>query len=262
MPQYTRVAVAASMASGVHDALHMPDLILTALGAHPRDIDKADLEYLATSREIGKTTLLHSIARKMGRNLAELHCSPFRYNSEKKREKKPPFSRYVPKYMPKHKEARQQRSKSLYESWKLIFFELLDAGVDIHKVGGRSTPFSAFLFGYFRSGERDPRLRTCDTALKIWLESLQTAGIDLKEFGQIEERLLRSGVIDKQLDSMAGWYTGRPRLYGLTCGPSPDDWHLWISESCEMLVGEFWRLIKRQEEVMPGAWPDDVPYKM
>jgi hypothetical protein len=234
------------MASGVHDALHMPDLIIAALGTRPRNIDKADLESLATSREIGKTTLLNSIAQKMGKSLADLHSPPWRRTGQKKREKRAPVSRYTRKYTPNYREPRYQRIKSLYGSWKSLFFELLDAGVDLHKVGGHSTPFAAFLFGYFRSGARDASLRTCNAALKIWLEDLQTAGLDLKEFGQIEERMLRSGVFDKQLDSMAGWYTGRPRLIGFTYGSSPGEWRLWISEGQEILVGDFWRLIKRQ----------------
>jgi hypothetical protein len=83
----------------------------------------------------------------------------------------------------------------------------------------------------------------------------------LKNFGQIEERLFNSGYVDK--DFHLGWKnSGDPRLINFSYGSSPDDWHLWISESSDSFVGDFSRLIKWQEEVMPGAWPEDKHYKM
>ena len=103
-------------------------------------------------------------------------------------------------------------------------------------------------------------MRKCDAAVKMWLGDLQTTGLDLKIFGQTEESLFNSGYSDKTLSYK--WVYGWLRLINFTYGSSPDDWHLWISVSTDYLVGEFWCLVKRQEEVMPGAWPDDLPYKM
>jgi hypothetical protein len=144
----------------------------------------------------------------------------------------------------------------LYEAWNVLFCDFVAANIDIHHVVGRQTPLSAFLSGYFESFEYDMVTPSaCNTALKIWLTDLKSAGVDLDDFGRAEKDLYDSGAIGE--DYPASWVRGQYRLINFTYGTSPHDWHLWISEASDLFAGEFWDMIQREEEVMPGAWPDD-----
>lgn len=73
MPRYTRVAVAARIASRYGDAEHTPQLISTALGKDP--LSAQDIEYECQSGySRDRITLVHSISAKIGRALAKLLC--------------------------------------------------------------------------------------------------------------------------------------------------------------------------------------------
>jgi len=253
MPQSARVMVAALISFGPLDAVHTPELVLTALGKRPSLIPKTDLESLADSKSWAHhaaTTLSHSIAYKIGMNLANLSASEYW---------RPGYS--GSKTVLESRNEEYNTVMDLYQSWKNIFIELLDAGVDIHKVIGHSTPFNILLATYFDDFGRGGDTQFYDSALKMWLRDLKIVGVDLRDFGEREEELFRSGVSNKDL-SWCRWCPGTTRLIGFTYGSSPDDWHLWISERSDSFAGDFWSLVKRQEEVMPGAWPDDPPYKM
>jgi hypothetical protein len=119
-------------------------------------------------------------------------------------------------------------------------------------------------FHQFQFFHRKNPIRTCNAALKIWLADLQTVGVDLDEFGRIEQQFYNSGYISKDIlyRRRIEGHVARERLINFTYGSSPDDWHIWFSESTDAFAGDFWNLIERQAEVMPGAWPEDLPYKM
>jgi hypothetical protein len=117
MPQWTRVAVAASCSWNAH---HMPELIRTALGKDPLSVTNLQTEGLSRCYRNG-TTLVNTIAKHIGESLA---------------------SRTL---LNKHEE----KQKLLYEAWNAFFFEFMAAGIDIHHIAGQQTPFAAFLCGFF-----------------------------------------------------------------------------------------------------------------
>lgn len=234
MPQSTRVAVAARCASGYWDTYDMPELIRHVIGKGPLSADSLQVECL--SMEGQKITLVHSIALKIGVSLARLH------HGEK-------WERHV-----------KDKRRLLYEAWNILFCDFVAAKIDIHHVVGNETPFSAFLSGYFRWCDHvEVAPSTCNTALKIWLTDLMSVGVDLEDFGQAEKDLYDSGAIRKDYHYFS-WANGNHRLINFTYGTSPHDWHLWISGKSDLFAGEFWDMIQRKEEVMPGAWPDDIAY--
>lgn len=257
-PQSTRVIVAARMASGVWDAEHMPDLIRAALGKDPLTIEDIQVEYPSRgSNSWRNITLVHSIARKIGQSLADIACKERRMAAALRKARKNKQHYRVSPAIGEHR----KKQLILYESWNALFCELLAAGIDIHNIVGKATPFSSFLTEYFTwCNHEEVAAETVDAAIKIWLGDLQATGLDLKHFGQTEKRLCDSGDVDKDFHSNSrGRNGGSVRLINFTYGSSPDDWHLWMSERSDAYVGDFWRLIRRQEEVMPGAWPEDLP---
>jgi hypothetical protein len=42
----------------------------------------------------------------------------------------------------------------------------------------------------------------------------------------------------------------------LKYGPDPEDWHLFVTNPIDELVGELWEMVERSLEVMPGTWID------
>jgi hypothetical protein len=47
------------------------------------------------------------------------------------------------------------------------------------------------------------------------------------------------------------------RVIGFAYGHSPEDWNIWLAEASDAFVGQFWDIIERPVEVMPGAWPEE-----
>jgi hypothetical protein len=234
MPQSTRIAVAAQCASGFWDTYDMPELIRYVIGKGPLGADSLQVECLSNDGQ--KITLVHSIALKIGASLARLH-----------HDKKWEFND-------------KDKQRLLYEAWNILYCDFVAANIDIHHVVGNKTSFSSFLSGYFGWCDYvQVAPSTCNAALKIWLADLKSVGVDLEDFGQAEKDLYDSGAIRKDYDvsSRAG---GNHRLINFTYGTSPHDWHLWISEKSDLFAGQFWDMIEREEEVMPGAWPDDIAY--
>jgi hypothetical protein len=94
----------------------------------------------------------------------------------------------------------------------------------------------------------------------MWLRDVKDGGIDLREYGQIEEELINSGKADKDIDF--SWYDLRYEednwssihLVALEYGPAIEDWKLWWSQPTDKLVGDFWQSVEPQAAVMPGSW--------
>jgi hypothetical protein len=40
----------------------------------------------------------------------------------------------------------------------------------------------------------------------------------------------------------------------LSYGPNPEDWHVRFDNPVDEVVGEFWEMVEREEEIMPGTW--------
>ncbi|QYS96584.1 hypothetical protein H0G86_003823 [Trichoderma simmonsii] len=132
--------------------------------------------------------------------------------------------------------------------------------------------------------------------LRKWLALLQSAGVDLMEYGKRELAVFRdpdintrgafdaeaiessrtmlrhpmaSGGLKATLHHMGRKnrrvvYTDRSgeqywlpfRITSLDVGPNPDDWRLSWAIEFEYMACQFWRLIEQQETTMPGSWID------
>lgn len=145
-----------------------------------------------------------------------------------------------------------------YESWRRLFREVLEAGIDVHQIVAGWTPLLTLLgsqiseqwtWTYPSSRCKDDWNR----ALREWLADLKAAGIDLNQFGWREDSILKSGMVERDLK----WRRSRDhfvRLIGFRYGPFPDDWSIWCSEPTDEFAGEFWAMTERRYE-MPGSWP-------
>jgi hypothetical protein len=216
----------------------MPKLICNVISKGPLSASTLQVECLSEGSQ--KITLVHSIARKIGASLARLQ-----HGEKWKRDVK-------------------DKQRLLYEAWSNLFCDFVAANINIHHVVGRETSFSAFLSGYFQWCDHvEVAPSACNTALKIWLMDLKSVGVDLEEFGRAEKDLYDSGAIGKDYH-VSLRVGGNHRLINFTYGTSPHDWHLWISENSDLFAGEFWDMVKCEEEVMPGAmpraWLDDIAY--
>lgn len=102
-------------------------------------------------------------------------------------------------------------------------------------------------------------MKRSNKALGALLRNLQDADVNLKEFGEGEELILKDqgGCIDFRI--LGGSRSFVIRIIGFSHGPTPEDWCLWISEPSDEFAGDFWAMIERRMEV-PGGWSDDVHF--
>ncbi|KAJ5012122.1 hypothetical protein K4K57_004706 [Colletotrichum sp. SAR 10_99] len=123
--------------------------------------------------------------------------------------------------------------------------------------------------------------------LRQWLRDLESAGIDLLQYGRDEALKLKftapqvKGAFDAdailasrrhvraQLRMREAWMQGvdldhpRSDLYwlpirviGLDYGPQLRQWRLWWAPEFEVFAAEFWAGVERPRAVMPGSWVD------
>jgi hypothetical protein len=149
--------------------------------------------------------------------------------------------------------------QKVYEEWFIMFREMLENGLHIQQVMDGLTLLHAFLFGCLQLSEphQGSFMNKCNEALRALLRDLQGAGVNLKEFGEREELILKDqlGGIDFRTSGTLRCFV--IRLIGFSYGPGPDDWCLWVSEPSDEFVGDFWAMIDRRME-MPGRWSEDV----
>lgn len=118
------------------------------------------------------------------------------------------------------------------------------------------------------------RFAIMEVAIRVWLETLESAGVNLQEYGSRELAALTSGEIRGEfpLDDIDVWkyrLTGKVqwnthsnrnmtlRLLRIQYGPSSQDWKLWWTEPTDELVGEFWHRIEWEMPRIPGSWIED-----
>ncbi|KAL5337994.1 hypothetical protein BJX70DRAFT_388873 [Aspergillus crustosus] len=80
-------------------------------------------------------------------------------------------------------------------------------------------------------------------ALQAWITKLSDAALYqiIVRFGPTkpyEERILQL------------------RIIKMTYGPNVQDWRIWMNNPIDEFVGEFWEMVGREEEIMPGTWVD------
>ncbi|PMB68935.1 hypothetical protein BM221_005521 [Beauveria bassiana] len=103
--------------------------------------------------------------------------------------------------------------------------------------------------------------RKVELSLQNWLEDLQKGGIDLKNYGQEEEKIFRQlNIFRSKAFEGESWPLGSsPATYaliGFNHGPDPKDWELQWELDTDELVGEFLEHIENQDIRMVGAWVD------
>jgi hypothetical protein len=251
MPQWARVAVAARAASGVWDAYHMPEMIRTVLGEGALGAEMLQQEWPSENyaQKVTRTTLVHCVAQKIGGSQAGIQRC---HNPVRKR-----FhggKRFEASWI-EHDDCNEQGE--LYTSWNCLFREFLLAKIDVHQIVDRRTPLIAFLQGYFYHewGRTKNERSACVTGLGSWLTELEAAGIDLDGFGQKEVNIWKSENIRRDFRSVSEKGVRWKRLINIVYGANPSDWNIWFSESSDSHAGEFWDLLEKETEVMPGSWP-------
>ncbi|GIJ83297.1 hypothetical protein Asppvi_002116 [Aspergillus pseudoviridinutans] len=158
--------------------------------------------------------------------------------------------------------------------WREILREALQAGADLCQIstqhGYSHTPLmmSFDFYAVHLGGIRRARYNF-HQILQRWALELQAAGVDLAAYGAKESALWKSGAVDSsfkvfmwslrkdpfyhnQSEEYGEWL--EVHLFSLSYGPNPEDWHVWFDNPVDEVVGEFWEMMEREEEIMPGTW--------
>ena len=154
--------------------------------------------------------------------------------------------------------------------WESIIFDLITAGANpcaimtfdfcelFHR--GLSSPCSTPLLTLFGSGKRapnhiDPPLDP-SISLHIWITILYNAGVNLVEYGRREQLIWQSFDVIREWGTPLDNYENRFRFVGFTYGRLPNDWRIWLNEPTDQYVGDFWMMLDKRIDIMPGTWID------
>ncbi|CEL06296.1 hypothetical protein ASPCAL07402 [Aspergillus calidoustus] len=161
--------------------------------------------------------------------------------------------------------------------WLPLLSDALSAQADLHKISRsyriHKTPLLGFIMTYTwgRTYVYELQVWSLASALQLWASMMRDTGVDLETYGRTEDYLLHSQITEcwipvamlhthETLDSPFGssdlMCPALARIIGLNYGPEPEDWHLWVTNPIDELVGEFWEMVERSLEVMPGTWID------
>ena len=255
MPRWVRISVAskiifdAEYSYYAEEANNTPDLVKTVLGKDT--LEAQDFQTKCTLPLTSKeTTLMHCVAQKLGNSRAFLQMSCRRNLDVVNRYQR--FSRPART----HCHARWQ---AICESWNSLFFDFLRVGVDVHQIVDGKTLFIAFLEAYLASQVSLPEFNQVQwfdqeefhVGIRAWLKDMKAAGLNLKALGAKQRRTLESGNVQRDFNG------GLHRVTGMSYGPNPEDWYIWLSEPSDSFVGDFWALVARPIETMPGEWPGE-----
>lgn len=96
------------------------------------------------------------------------------------------------------------------------------------------------------------------TAVRMWLEDLMEAGVDLEAYGELEDEFLAVGAMETDLEFPDGsLYPASmgPYIVWAEYGPRPEDWIFEYDPCVEEYAGEFWWVLANEERLMPGPMP-------
>ncbi|KAJ8067556.1 hypothetical protein OCU04_004896 [Sclerotinia nivalis] len=119
-------------------------------------------------------------------------------------------------------------------------------------------------------------MRHWERQLLDWLEILQSANVDLEQYGKKEMLLFKrhqsescAPLLLKTPVTSVTYYVdwglvcewGWTHVLGFRYGPRPEDWNFWLSEPTDQFAGDFWSLIEDPPlaTFIPGAWVDYSP---
>ncbi|GFF78701.1 hypothetical protein IFM53868_02411 [Aspergillus udagawae] len=151
-----------------------------------------------------------------------------------------------------------------------IIREAVQAGADLCQISTQYRYSYTPLMGFFHYLGKIRRARyNFHQILQSWALELQSAGVDLAAYGAKESDLWKSGAVDSSVEVFAFSSCNDPfdhaqleecgewlevHLFSLSYGPNPEDWHVWFDNPVDEVVGEFWEMVEREEEIMPGTW--------
>lgn len=150
--------------------------------------------------------------------------------------------------------------RSICDAWGDLCHKFFYVGIDIHDLVDGKTPFLSFLDGYLSSWHGPIELGpACQIAVQFWLKQLEVVGVDLNGYGKAEEYMWEGGTTQREFNVWNIPEQGfeLQGMIGFAYGSSPENWYIWLSEETDSFVGEFWDMIERPVEVMPGAWPKE-----
>jgi hypothetical protein len=232
------------------------------------------------SDEKGRT-LLHCALWHLGE---QYHTSSKEYNSLASDKSK---SKY---FCP-----RQESNVSVLKSLLGFVSELVVARSDLHRRAVRwlpnnyETPLLAIIYGFTHANniyfeERSEGCSSCSSgrisnrlapetkpekalvAVLLWLRVLESAGIDLEEYGHEEKLLYQKGlarnICSFRVAGRLKWNLGTAmptwKIYSVIFkyGPTPSDWKFWLIEQMDDSFWEFWDMVDHPERAMPGYWDE------
>ncbi|KAL3447631.1 hypothetical protein BJX65DRAFT_89859 [Aspergillus insuetus] len=159
------------------------------------------------------------------------------------------------------------------DGWRQMLRDAGEGLADLQQVSSTlcETPLITFLRAWGESLDRyrSYRWSSFTSALRKWVSELQAVGVDLEEYGELEREMHRNGDVDRQIEmtviqgDMNYFKATDPpadrlkfRLLDFTYGPEPEDWFVWVTNPLDEFAGQFWRMVEREVEVMPGTWVD------
>jgi len=158
--------------------------------------------------------------------------------------------------------------------WKSILQQLVISGANLHVTCPlalhtyfglghvRATSLLDMLFSLFYIPKYKLVWIKPQNAMNSWISILSDCGVDLIEYGLREKSTWNSVAISTNYwpmspgDPFSDYYFGQRRLIGFDYGQSPKNWILWENEPTDEFAGEFWLMLDRKEEIMPGTWID------
>lgn len=152
--------------------------------------------------------------------------------------------------------------RSTCDAWGDLCRRFFCVRIDIHDVVDGKTPFLSFLEGYPSSWYGPTKLGlACQIAVQVWLKQLDVGSVDLKAYGKAEECIWKRAIAQREFHvwNIPEQGLESQRMNGFTYGTSHENWYIWLSAESDSFVGEFWDMIERPGEVMPGAWPNEWP---
>lgn len=160
----------------------------------------------------------------------------------------------------------------VYDADLLSQFESLSRSGDLLALSYRSF-YARPIKEVYRKYKIQARLEFCTKAVKSWLTLLEQCGLDLEKYGAQEKHRASRHSAPRTIRIFRDVWYDMPRtfpelslnsqmetrLISFEYGSRVDDWKLWWSEPTDELVGDFWKEIEPEEEMLyiPGSWVEE-----
>ncbi|KAF4810821.1 hypothetical protein CGCSCA5_v010340 [Colletotrichum siamense] len=237
-------AIATSVVPGRAQAWGIEEILFLVSGG-----ETPGLGLLEESKSYGEDSLIHTLAAGL------VHCVAERWNSSEDRR----WRRVLGACFELDPSGVQHLDKVWY-------------GLDCGRDSVDATPLSGMLCNWVCNGihkktkDRAPAVATVNAlqlAFRLWIDTLASAGKDLLKYGAGEKELHAQGNTF-MFQRFAGGTHSRKRsmmrfsILGITYGPLPQHWRLWITNENYDYAGEFWSMIESQNIRVPGSWVEDI----